>query len=226
MKARLQDKYRAIELRKQGLSYAEIQKQIPVSKGLLSHWLSYLDLSTEEKRLLQQRLVARQSQGRIGTMIANRNKRIAREVEAFEEAKMTFQERMTDIPFIIGVTLYWAEGGKRSGFFQFVNSDPDMVAFMNTWIRKYLSFAAGKAKYRLYTHRIKGFEHMELFWAGKLGIDPAAFSKTVYKTTIHAAKKSPDYRGSLSIVVNSIHVLRLMKAWQKLVMQYHGTMRP
>jgi len=38
MKARLEDKKLAIELRKNGLSYKEIQQKVLVSKSLLSGW--------------------------------------------------------------------------------------------------------------------------------------------------------------------------------------------
>lgn len=226
MKARLVEKNKAIELRKQGFSYTEIQQIVPVSKGLLSSWLKYLPLSDKEIELLKAKIVERKDKGRISSMMRNRQLRLSREILTFEEAKNTFQKLMSDHTFLIGVALYWAEGAKRHGSFQFVNSDSDMVAFMYKWIQKYLGISHERIKCRLFIHRIQGYEHSERFWAGKLGIDPNEFQKTIYKPTRHAIKKNPNYRGCVRLNITSIRALRLMNAWQKMLVQYYGEMRP
>ena len=136
MKARLEDKKLAIELRKNGLSYKEIQERIPISKSLLSSWFKYLDLTLEEENLLKSRIVERRDKGRIKSTISNRNRRIGREVVAFEEARILFNNYKDQSVFLTGTALYWAEGSKRTGEFQFVNSDPDMIVFMSKWIQK------------------------------------------------------------------------------------------
>ena len=47
MKPHIDLKYKAIKLRKKGLSYKEIQKQVPVAKSTLSYWLKTVLLKKE-----------------------------------------------------------------------------------------------------------------------------------------------------------------------------------
>jgi len=227
MAKQLIDKNKAFELRKQGLSYSEIQDIIPsVSKGLLSYWFRDIVLSPEQEQLINSHSIGKQNSGRIKSAFTNKKLRLNREIVAFEDAKRIFMEMHLDRSFLIGVALYWAEGAKKHGNFQFVNSDPDMIIFMYKWIQKYLDIDKNRIKCRLFIHRIPGYENIEMFWAGKLGVQPSFFQKTIYKPTIHSTKKNLDYHGCLRLCVTNVYVFRLMKAWQKLLMQYYGDMRP
>jgi hypothetical protein len=221
MKARLEDKKMAIELRKKGLSYKEIQEIVPVSKSLLSGWFEYLELTTEEESFLKSRIKDRRDKGRISSTISNRNRRIQREVVAFEDAKKLFDLYRGNNMFLLGVSLYWAEGSKRTGEFQFINSDPEMILFMYMWIQKFMNTDAGIIKKRLFTHKIPGFDNLELFWSHILSIKPDSFEKTIYKPTEHSIKKNPNYKGCLRLSIPGIYNLRLIKAWQKLLIQYY-----
>ena len=222
MKARLEDKFKVIELRKQGLSYKEIQQQIPVSKGLLSGWLKYIKFSPDEEEHLKNKIKENQDAGRIKSMFTNRARRMAREKIAESDAEVMFKKYMSDPAFIIGIALYWAEGGKKSGCFQFVNSDSDMILFMYKWAQKFLDISKNDIKCRLYIHAIPGYENCEINWSKKLEIEASLLQKTIYKKTRHVVKKNPEYQGCFRLNINSIYTLRLMKAWQKLLMKYYG----
>lgn len=226
MKARLEDKKLAIELRKKGFSYREIQEKVPVSKGLLSGWLNNLTLTEQEEMVLKDKVKNLQDTGRIKSMLSNRNRRKEREKVASDSAIQIFEKNVSSPLFLIGVTLYWAEGSKRDSSFQFINSDPEMIVFMYKWIKKYLQVIDDKITFRLFIHKIPGYEGCEEKWAKKLGIEPYLFKKTIYKPTRHAIKKNPDYQGCLRITVSGIYYLRLMKAWQKLLIQYYVDTRP
>jgi hypothetical protein len=222
MKARLEDKFKAIELRKKGLSYKEIQQLIPVSKGLLSGWLKYIKLSKKEEEFLKNKIKEKQDAGRLKTMFTNRARRMVREKIAEADAEDIFKQYVTNPTFLIGISLYWAEGGKKSGCFQFVNSDPDMILFMYKWVQKFLGIQTNDIKCRLYIHAIPGYEGCEMNWSKKLGIEPQSLQKTIYKKTRHIVKKNPEYQGCFRLNINSIYTLRLMKAWQKLLITYYG----
>ncbi len=227
MKARPEDQQKAISLRKQGYTYKEIQKQIKVSKSLLSGWFKTIALTADEEEFLRTRMKDQQDRGRVASMLSNRNRRIAREIRVYEDAKDIFSKRKNEWLFLLGVSLYWAEGSKRTGCFQFINSDPDMVIFMFKWMQKYMDADKSKIRVRLFIHRIPGYETSHQFWAKTLGIEPETFKKTIYKPTKHAIKKNPDYRGCLRLEIGGIYELRLIKAWQKLLIQYYKeVMRP
>lgn len=221
MRARLEDKRKAIELRKKGQSYREIQKIIPVSKGLLSRWLAYLDLSPSEEALLKSRIREIQDRGRIRSLISNRSRRIERERIVIDEAKKIFEKEKSNPLFLTGVLLYWAEGAKSIGDFQFINSDPEMILIMYHWIEKFL-VPKEKIKVRIFIHDIPGYETVHKFWSKKLDLEPYLFQKTIYKPTTHRIKKDPHYKGCVRLTVGGVRYLRLMKAWQRCFIEYYG----
>lgn len=221
MKSRLEDKIKAIEMRKNGLSYGEIRNIIPVSKGVLSGWFKDLQLSENEIVLLQQKSATQQHKGRLRASFVNTQKRLQREEGVFIEAEQKFNSLKTDSLFLLGIALYWAEGSKRTGEFQFINSDPDMIVFMYKWVQKYLNIDKKLIKARLFTHNIEGCDTHLPFWANILGIETTSFEKTIFKPTIHKIKKNPSYKGCLRLTVASIDKLRMMKAWQKLIIRYY-----
>jgi hypothetical protein len=225
MTARLIEKNKAIELRKQGMTYSEIVQVVPVSRGLLSYWFRELELSKEEKENIASRMVDRRGKGMLKSISTNRKLRLDREIVAFEDAKNIFKEKCSNSRFLIGVALYWAEGAKKHYNFQFVNSDPEMITFMYNWIQKYLKVENSKIRCRLFIHKIPGYENIESFWAGKLGLQPSTFQRTIHKPTKHKVKKNPDYKGCMSLRVTNVYVFRLMRAWQKLLIQYYGDTR-
>ena len=55
MNAKVREKEKAIELRRQGLSYKQIINKLKVAKGSLSLWFKDVKLTEDEERLLNQR---------------------------------------------------------------------------------------------------------------------------------------------------------------------------
>ncbi len=221
MKSRLDDRKKAIELRKNGLSYKEIQEIISVSKGVLSGWFKDLDFSDDEITLLAKNKQVKQHKGRLKASVTNKQKRVVRENAVFTKAEKEFIKLKDDSMFLIGVSLYWAEGSKRTGEFQFINSDPNMITFMYLWIQRYLSTDKKLIKARLFTHKIEDYEEHLPFWSRILDREPSSFDKTIFKPTIHTVKKNPNYKGCLRLTVASIDTLRMMGAWQNLLIAYY-----
>jgi transposase len=59
MAVKVKEKEIAIELRRQGYSYSEILKRVPVAKSTLSLWLRSVGLAKQQKqRLTEKRLAA------------------------------------------------------------------------------------------------------------------------------------------------------------------------
>ena len=204
MKARLEDKYKAIELRRKGATYKDIMQEIPVSKSLLSGWFKYLELSPEEDKQLKERAKINKDNGNSRAAISNRAKRIAREEKAYQEALEIFKIYKTDPDFILGIGLYWAEGSKKSNTFHFVNSDPKMIKFMMFWLKKYLLISDDRIFLRINTHEDFKSEKYEDFWQKELKLLPTQLKNTCYKSnTRHGIfKKNPSYKGCARIEVS------------------------
>lgn len=223
MKALVQEKELAIKLRRQGSSYKEILAQVPVAKSSLSLWLKDLPLTDSEKSVLKKRTDSNITHGRIKAAAANQQRRLDREKIWFEEAKNAFVIHKNDPFFHSGVSLYWAEGAKRSDTFQFTNSDVDMIKVMISWLEKFTVYERQEIRYRLYIHKFYAHEDCEQWWAKKLGVSHHQFKKTVYKPTDVGIKKRPAYKGCLRIEVpKSTQLLCKMKFWANLLVEHYS----
>jgi hypothetical protein len=222
MKARSEDKKRAVILRKQGLSYKEIRELIPVSKGLLSIWFRGLELTSYEKEFLEGKQKERIRRGRILSLISNKTRRIEREKGLIGRAEEAFEKWKGDPMFHMGVNLFWAHGAKKAGYFQFTSSDPDAVFLMFAWIGKYLGLPKERIKLVINAHASANIESLKSFWIKNLDIKPQDVVFTPYRTEPKQINRDPFYKGSVRLILMGIGNVRLMKTWQKLSIEYYG----
>lgn len=218
MKTKVQERERALELRKLGYSYKDILKEISVSKSTISSWLKDLPTTAEEKRYLKDRVDANISRGRIKSATANRRNRLERDQIIFEEAKKQFDQYKNNPLFYIGISLYWAEGAKRSSIFQFMNSDSDMVNTMIRWCSTFFNKDIKEMYLRVYMHKVYGYENCEKQWSKDTGIPLDRFKKTIYKPSGLGVKKRPMYKGCVRLEIKNGTVLfKKMQFWQNLL---------
>ncbi len=225
MKSKVQEREKAIELRKKGYSYNEILQEVPVAKSSLSLWLKDLPLTESEKEYLHTRKDVNISRGRIKVAAILRDRRLKRDEIISKEAEKEYEGNKNDELFKIGVALYWAEGAKRNNYFAFSNSDYKMMRVMVCWIEKILNINRNNLHAYLYIHKLYAHENCEGFWSEKLTIPLTCFRKTTYKPTNKQVKKRPQYKGCLRIVVpKSAMLLKKMKVWQNMLAKEY--MRP
>lgn len=222
MISKVQEREKAIKLRKIGYSYRDILKEVNVAKSTLSLWLKGLPLTKEEKTSLKKRKNNNISRGRINAGAALRRRRLERESLVFEEAEKEFKERLNQAFFHTGIALYWGEGAKRSNFFAFTNSDPDMMILMTKWIERYLDIKRSNFSITLYIHKPYAHENHEDYWSEVLKIPKILFKKTVCKSSVSLVKKRPNYKGCLRIVLpRSKSFLLRMLFWQKMIFDFN-----
>lgn len=223
MKSLVQEKTKAIALRKKGLSYNDILKQIPVAKSSLSLWLKDLPLTKSEKIALKNRMNANISGGRIKVAGILHNRRLVREQEQLKDARDVFKKYALDPFFHVGIALYWAEGGKRTNQWQFMNSDVAMQNLMQKWLTTYAQVKKDAIRFRLYVHKAYQSKECDAWWADNLNVDQGQFLKTVIKPSGLNVKKRPDYRGCLRIEVRSSKsLLNKMRFWQKMLVELYA----
>jgi len=222
MIAKVQEKTKALQLRRQGYSYQDILKEVKVSKSSLSLWLNELPLTNEEESFLKTRKDSNISRGRIRAAVSNRMRRVVRDGFITRDAKREFEEKRNDPFFILGIALYWAEGAKRNWGFAFTNSDAEMMMVMVNWIEKYLGVKRVDIRARLYTHKPFAGDNSEEYWSEKTGIPMKNFGKTIYKQSGLLVKKRPDYRGCLRIELNKVLYLRKVVFWHHMLFEQYG----
>jgi hypothetical protein len=214
MREKVQEKEKAISLRRAGASYREILKEVRVSKSTISNWLKDLPLTDNEKKYLRTRTDSNISRGRIKAATENRNKRIQREDLIRKEQEEVFKKYSNDTHFLLGVALYWAEGSNKFPQFHFVNSDPHMISFMYTWVQKYLIVLKKDVGVRIFMHKVYSKEKTELFWSNLLDIDRFKLKKTVFKPTSHKVKHNVNYNGCVRLEISGIEKYHTMMVWK------------
>lgn len=213
---KLQEKKKAIALRKQGFSYNEIRKRIVVAKSTLSLWLRSVGLAkrhirrlTEKQRQTQKMAVAKWHAFRV-----EKTFRIKQQAQA-EITSLSKRER-----WFIGIALYWAEGSKekdRSTRVQFSNSDPAMILFFRSWALEFLPVLPDQLRYELYIHeKSKSIFSAIKFWSQHLDIDPAEL-KIRYKRHNPSPRRKnifKSYIGLIKMVIcKSIDLNRKISGW-------------
>lgn len=175
---KLEEKLRAQELRKQGLSYGAIIQQIHVSKGTLSDWCRDIELTKEQKQKLIENKMFGQ---RKGSIIAADNKRRARLIRTkaiFKDAKKELGRLSKRDRFIAGIALYSGEGYKNDGKGGFSNADPILIKFMTKWFQEFCHLPLSKLRGAIWIH--EGLDEMvaKYFWSELSGIPKEQFHKT------------------------------------------------
>jgi len=216
MKLRLEDKRKAIELRIRGKTYKEIRAIIPnLPKSTLSGWLRNVRLTKEQGARLKKHLQEITYNARIKTAWTKKKKKQERIQKIFEEAKKEYPLLSKNPFFLIGLTLYWAEGSKSSECVQFSNSDPRLIKIMMKWFRKICKIPEEKIKTHIYIHRVYRKENCEKFWSKVTNIPLSRFGKTTLKPTPHKIKKNLDYKGVCRIDISDVNLLRKIIGWQQ-----------
>lgn len=190
----------AIQLRMQGKTFSEIQKELGfINKGTLSGWVKNIELTDEQKQRIRLLMTEKGLVGRQIGAWKNHEKRINRLARIKVEATDEYPLLCKDPFFLTGLVLYLAEGSKKSESFQFMNSDPFLIKIMIRWILQVTNLSFSNLRFRLYIHEIYAHENCELFWLESLNAKPEQLMKTIYKPTEREYKKNPSYKGCLRI---------------------------
>ncbi|MFF9914467.1 hypothetical protein [Streptomyces sp. NPDC013457] len=123
--------------------------------------------------------------------------------------------------FLVGVSLYWAEGSKDKPYDRrehviFVNSDTDVIRVYVAWL-DLLGIERECMRFRVMIHESADVAAAELHWAEVAGIDTSRLSRTTLKK--HNPKTvrknvGEAYRGCLVIsVLQSAELYRRIEGW-------------
>ncbi|MEA3453197.1 MAG: hypothetical protein U9Q96_02600 [Patescibacteria group bacterium] len=216
MKLRLEDKIKAIELRIQGKTFGEIRKIIPnLPKSTLSGWLKNVKLTKAQERKLKKNIEKAICGARVKAAWTKRQKRIKQTELIAEQAKKELPYLFKNPLFLVGLSLYWAEGTKFGEQIQFANSDARLIKIMMRWFKEICDVPEKKIRVHIYIHKIYSHENCEKFWSKVTGIPTTKFGKTTFKTTTHKVKKNLHYKGVCRIDINDVKLFRKIMGWQQ-----------
>jgi len=214
MLAKPKEQQQAIALRKQGLSYDEISKIIPVSSSSLSLWLRHIPLTTKQKYRLKDI-----SQG--AGARARREQRLTREQALAKELIKELPKLLNDHFFLFGLALYWAEGSKQKPWnisqrVTFSNSDHTMILLMRKWFFVFGNITEKDIVYYLHIHSSADSKKAQEEWSKLLHVDPQKIRTSFKKHEIKNRHPQDSYKGLTQMqILKSTWLNRRIGLWTK-----------
>lgn len=223
MHAKTKHKQLAENLRRQGLSYSEIKKQVPVAKSSLSLWLRGISLNSEQRKRLERLNTIGQKAG----AKARHMQKIERLCLLKEAVNKEVPKFIRDPFFVLGLTLYWAEGAKQKPWipsqrFSFSNSDARLILLMRQWLRKFSDAENANIQYRLYIHDNANVDQAIKEWMDILEINKTQIKISYKKHKTHSRHDSASYKGLIVLSVRkSTWLNRRIELWTHQLTSYY-----
>jgi hypothetical protein len=204
------DKDLAIQLRRDGKTYGEIRDIIgPISKSTLGKWFNDI-ADINEFNLLKGREKSRFIAGRKRT-----ERKITITKEIIQSSKREINSLIVDPLFIIGLSLYWAEGDKNCNErVKFTNADERMIVLMMRWFREVCKVPEERFRIALHIHNLHVSKDVKQYWMNMTQIPGEQFQKVYIKETSLRHRKNILYNGTCAIVVCDKNLFRRISGWK------------
>ena len=221
------EKEKAIRLRRKGLSYTEILKQVSVAKSTLSLWLQYVGLAKRQK----QRLTEKRLKAALRGSLSRKNKRLIVTEEIKKQARKEIGNISDRELWLIGTALYWGEGSKQkennpSQQARFTNSDPLMIKLYLKWLQKICKIAKKDIHFEIYIHETANAERAKRYWSKVFNIPVSKFQKIrLKKNKIKTKRKNigSNYYGLIRVEIRKgTNFNRKISGWIEGICQYCG----
>ncbi len=223
---KIEEKQRAIALRKQGKTYSDILRAVPVAKSTLSIWLQEVGMAKAQKQIFTE--AKRLASLRGGQ--AKRKQRIEKQQEIILRSKSEIGPLSKRELFLLGVSLYWAEGSKEKDYnpgspLKFANSDPYMIKLFLNWLEE-ANVDKGRISFDIYLHDNNKYRVSEVikYWSHHTGFSEKLF-RVYFKKNIPSTKRrniNPDtYFGLVRIYIKeSSDLVRKINGWVEGIVEH------
>lgn len=202
---------RALELRRQGLTYKEIGQQLGVSKSTLNNWLKAVPYKPSNESLKRGRLA------RIQNAQVLHKRKIKRVSKIMEAAGKDIESLSTHSLKLIGLMAYWCEGSKTAdNIVKFTNSDSELIRLMAKWFTSICRVSLQKMRVHLRVHEDVSIAEAKEYWSGVTGVPLTQFHRTTIKRSESGGKRANKLPyGIASIIVCDTDLFYRIKGWTK-----------
>ncbi|HEX9721750.1 MAG TPA: hypothetical protein VGA53_00640 [Candidatus Paceibacterota bacterium] len=212
------EKNLAIKLRRQGYSINDIYRKLGVGKGSVSLWVRNIPLTEDQKQELSARGTKKAIiEKRRTTRLSNES---ARRQKIVDGAKKEIIRLSKNHLFLIGVALYWGEGGKTKGIVRFSNSDPHMIQVMMNFFKQICKVPEERFRGYIHIHPHLDHKEAERYWSQVSGIPLERFYKT-YRKPNKASTNQKDSLpfGTFDVYICSTELLLKLKGWTEKIVE-------
>ncbi len=212
-------KEQALQFRKQGKSYNEINKTLGVPKSTLSSWLKEIPIS---KHIKNQNINRAKIIWAKNITAYNKRKSLVNQ-KAKEREINQFAQEIKNVDnqalFWLGLGLFLAEGGKRERWsVRFVNADSDIIKLMMKFFREICLVPDDRFRFRIYLHPNIEDQGAKSAWSKILNISIKQFYKSQNVISQSSQRKRNSNRlpiGTLHIYINDVRQMNKMRGWIK-----------
>lgn len=224
---KIKEKEKAIALRKQGNTYSDILRVIPVAKSTLSIWLKEAKLSIPEKQIFTE--AKRLASLRGGQ--AKKKQRIEKQNRIWTEAKSEIKTLSKNEFFLLGVALYWAEGTKEKEYapgsqVAFSNMDPKMIVLFLKWLIKICKIPRNMIGFEIMVHESHRdrVDEVRQYWSNITGFSLNNFPHVYFKKSkikkTNRKNTGEKYHGVLKVNVrHSSDLVRKIAGWSNAIFE-------
>lgn len=197
------EKKKAIKLRQNGNSIKDIARDLGVAKSSVSVWVRDVVLTKKQLTSLSSKGVS------IEVIEKRRTKRIYNEQVKRDNIMMLAGRDIIKVSKhelrLIGLCLYWGEGGKTNqGVARISNSDPAVIKVMMRFFKEICLVEQSKFRGHIHTYSHLNAKEAEAYWSDISGIPKEQFYKTYTKRSISSqGKKDKLPYGTFDIYVCS-----------------------
>ena len=157
---------------------------------------------------------------------ANRERGLLRR-RAFQEAGRRRRAEWSEL-HVAGCMLYWAEGSKDKNSVQFVNSDPAMVRYFATFLRRCYEVPddAFRIDCNLFADHVERQREIEQFWLDTLELPATCLRKSTVNVYSKYSQKKRKNRLPYGTVRVCVHSTELVQQINGAIQEYGGFARP
>lgn len=191
-RGKLAEQEAARALRADGWALAAIATELGVAKSSVSRWVRDVPAPT----------VPRSPGGR-AVRPARPHAQAERKAREIAELRAEGAARVGTLSardlLLAGVALYAGEGHKRDGAVAMANSDPALVRFFCTWLRRCFDVDEGRLRARLYLHDGLDLEAATRFWSELTAIPATHFGRPYRAVPDGGIRHSKHEHGCLTV---------------------------
>jgi len=204
----------AIKLRLAGHSLNEISQILGVAKSSASIWVRNVELTESQVKHLREKGFYREAIEKRRT-VRLANERIKRNA-VIETARKSVKKISKKQLWLMGVMLYWAEGGKTRRMVRFSNGDPEMIKIMMAFFRRICDVPEEKFRGYLHIHPHLDYKLAEEYWSSVSGIPTQQFFKTYRKPNKSTQNKKDSLPyGTFDVYVMSTELFYKITGWSQ-----------
>lgn len=193
-------KDKAIELRKEGYSYAHISSKIDVAKSTLSEWLKSVPFLPNEFTV---RNILQNNERIVSISRVDKLKSIK---DADNFARQNIASLSKRDHFMFGLGIYLGEGSKIGDNIRISNSDPRIIKFSIDWFKKHFGLDESNFRIRIHIYPDNDENKIIKFWMDAVSLKREAFFSSFIDRRLNKKKDRagvlPYGTAHLSIVSN------------------------